>query len=300
MAAMGVAPLRTSVAAESEAGCPSRLFGVAAQIVRIEPPDAKLEVKAKGVSKTIGLDGLVCAGETLELPQGGPVSRVELLVQGKKQTLVPPQRFVSPNDTLGFASQALSYLSDLTQGVRSLRSPPDIPTPTAARGFTRDPVPAGQVRAMRLLEELPRQKILASTPLVLSWRDGVGPYVCQSVSEDGTVLSDTHVDKTSSWCTLPLESAKSDQVLVTDSQGQFQAWNVRIIAATEIPRPEWLPVKATPSAADQTAWAMWLWRNEDKAWRLQALRMLNDLAPTVWMAGYLRNSLLAEKEHFDD
>lgn len=299
---MAAAPFHASMAAgQPETSCPHKLFGVAAQIVRIEPRDGQVSVKSAEGRRSIGIDGLVCSGESLELLLGGAVTKVDLLVQGKKQTLVPPQGFNSADGALAFASQALAYLSDVVQGSRSLKSAPDIPIPTAARGSAPDPTPPGQIRAMRLLQDLPRQKILATTKPVISWRDGAGPYTCQNTSDDGTVLSDTQIDKIASWCPLKVDAAKSDQLVVVDARGQFQAWNVRIVSLADVPRPEWLPAQPLlPSPADQTAWALWLWRSTDKTWRLQALGMLNDLSPNVWMAGYLRNNLLAENEKFSD
>jgi len=304
--ALSVAALpMTSWAAKSgpAAECTSDFFGVAAQVVRVEPNGATLDkIGLDGKRRSIGLDGLICAGESLPLLVGGPVQKVELLVRGRKETLVPPQKFNSDHDLPAFLSQSLSYLSEMIQGGRLLKAAPDVPGPTAARGNANaaaDPAAAMQIRPMRLLRELPRQKVAAGIKPLISWRDGAGPYVCRSVSEAGKVLSEVRIDKNASWCAMRLEAGASDQLNVVDARGQQETWNMRTVAWSDVPRPAWITAgSAKPAPADQTAWALWLWKSDDKAWRLQALGMLDEVSDRVWLAGYLRDSLLAEDESF--
>jgi hypothetical protein len=42
------------------------------------------------------------------------------------------------------------------------------------------------------------------------------------------------------------------------------------------------------------AWAIWLWREADLKWRLQALSMLEQSAKEQWVAGYIVHSVLDE------
>lgn len=282
--------------------CPSGLFGVAAQIVRIEPPNATLEkILVSGQKVGIGVDGLICTGEELLVPNGGPVNKVELYVNGHKEVRVPPNGFETPGGTVVFAARALAYLSDVVQGVQMLKAPPDIPRPTSVRGANpTSPVPAIQIHAMRLLRDLPRQRITPNVRPVISWRDGAGPYTCQAISEEGNILWTSTGQDDASWCRLAPDLVQAVQLLVRDSAGQLESWGIKPVAWTEVPRPEWLSSGLREiSGADRTAWALWLWRSPDKSWRLQALGMLDEMAQSEWIAGYLRDHLLADSDRFD-
>lgn len=70
-----------------------------------------------------------------------------------------------------------------------------MPEPTAIRAArlsattaTTATKAALQIRAMRLLQGLPRQCIVTDTPLLLSWRDGVAPCQCEAVSSNGELV----------------------------------------------------------------------------------------------------------------
>ena len=281
--------------------CPSGLFGVAAQIVRIEPAGALASKRlASGQEELIGADGLVCAGDTLELKPGGPVSKVELYTQGQKKVLVSPDRFESKQGAISYAAQALKFVTDIVLGAESIKPPPDIPGPTAARGGNANtPSMVLQIRAMRFLHDLPRQSLTADVQPVLSWRDGVEPYVCQAMSDLGDVVWQEPRPGVTSWCEMALGQAQAAQLVVRDARGRTESWNIRRVTWSEVPRPEWIGrASEALSSADRTAWAWWLWKVAGPAWRLQALAMLHEMAPKEFVAGYLRNQLLAESAQY--
>ena len=282
--------------------CASGLFGVAAQIVRIEPAGGLASKRlASGQEELIGVDGLVCAGDTLELKRGGPVSKVELYAQGQKKVLVSPDRFESKQGAISYAAQALTFVAGIARGAESIiKPPPDIPGPTAARGGNANtPAMVLQIRAMRLLRDLPRQSLTADVQPVLSWREGVEPYVCQAMSDLGDVVWQEPRPRVTSWCEMAPDLDQAAQLVVRDARGRTESWNIRRVAWSEVPRPEWIGTASnTLSSADRTAWAWWLWKVAGPAWRLQALAMLHEMAPKEFVAGYLRNQLLAESAQY--
>jgi hypothetical protein len=282
--------------------CPAGLFGVAAQIVRVEPAGALASKRlASGQEELVGVDGLVCKGDILELKPGGPVSRVELYAQGQKKVLVSPDRFESKQGAISSVTQALTFVTGILQGAESIiKPPPDIPGPTAARGGNANtPTLVLQIRAMRLLRDLPRQSLTVDVRPVLSWRDGVEPYVCQAMSDLGDVVWQEPAPQLTSWCEMAPELHQAAQLVVRDARGRTESWNIRRVAWAEVPRPEWIGLGTNDlSSADRTAWAWWLWKVAGPTWRLQALAMLHEMAPEVFIAGYLRNQLLAESAQY--
>ena len=288
-------------AGRAAAPCPAGLFGVAAQIVRIEPAGAQASKHlAAGQEEPIGVDGLICAGDTLELKPGGPVSMVELYAQGQKKVLVAPDRFEARQGVISYATQALGFVSGITRGAESIKPPPDIPGPTAARGGDAGAPPMVlQIRAMRLLQDLPRQSLTVDTRPVLSWREGVEPYVCQAMSDFGDIVWQEPRPRNASWCEMTVQLSRATQLTVRDARGRTESWNIRLVAWADVPRPEWL--RSAPdamSSADRTAWAYWLWKVAGPSWRLQALAMLHAITPKEFLAGYLRDQLLAESAQY--
>jgi hypothetical protein len=277
--------------------CSGGVFGIAAQVVRIVPVDGALFKRTvDGDDVRIGLDGLICSGDSLQLLAGGPVIKVDLYVRGQRQTLTPPDRFVSSRGGLASASQALTFLADAIGGTASIKAPPEIPGPTATRGASAGPPsPALQIRTMRLLEELPRQNVTPDVMPLLSWREGAAPYACEAVSSEGDVVWKSPQPVTASWCELAPALGRSAQWLVRDARGRTSTWNIRFVERSTLPVPPWLGQRGERLAsADHTAWAWWLWKNAGPAWRLQALAMLHEAAPEEWIAGYLRDQVLAE------
>ena len=299
MLAAAAAALSMGTARAAE-GCPSSVFGVAAQIVRIEPPDKQATKTLPDRREVpVGIDDLVCAGETLEFRSGG-ATRIDIYVNGARKVLVPPQSFRADPGTLRFSSQALTFLADALQGLSSIKSPPDIPRPTAVRGAPGlTPAVPLQIRAMRLLQDLPRQNLTLDTHPVLSWRDGVEPYECQAMSERGDAVLHADHAVSASWCVMPSQADQAVQLIVHDATARLVGWNICHVSWPEVPRPDWIAAGSPAlSSADRTAWAWWLWKAGGPPWRLQALAMLNELAPQEWVAGYLRDNVLAESTGF--
>lgn len=282
--------------------CPSGWFGVAAQIVRIEPAGALASKRlASGQEELVDVGEFVCAGDMLELKPGGRVSKVELHAQGQKKVLISPDRFESKQGAISYATQALAFvMTGIARGAESIKPPPDIPGPTAARGGNASaPAMVLQIRAMRLLRDLPRQSLTADVQPVLSWREGIEPYVCQAMSDLGDVVWQEPRPRATSWCEMASDLDQAAQLAVRDARGRTVSWNIRRVAWSEVPRPEWIGLATNAqSSADRTAWAWWLWKVAGPAWRLQALAMLHEMAPKEFVAGYLRNQLLAESAQY--
>ncbi len=287
-------------AAQAGEGCPASVFGVAAQIVRVEPPGKRaVKTLPDRQEVSVGVDDLICAGETLEF-RGGGATRIEIYVSGGRRELVPSQSFRAEPGVLRFSSQALAFLANAAQGLSSIKSPPEIPRPTAVRGAAgAASAVALQIRAMRLLEDLPRQRLTPDAHPVLSWRDGVAPYECQAISEQGDTTWRADSAVSTSWCVMPAQVGPAVRLLVRDGKSRLVGWNVLRVSWTEVPRPDWIAADASAlSPADRTAWAWWLWKSGGPPWRLQALAMLDELAPQEWVAGYLRDNVLAEASAF--
>ena len=217
--------------------CPAGLFGVAAQIVRIEPSGAQASKHlANGREEPVGVNGLICAGDSLEVRPGGPVSKVELYAQGQKKVLVAPDRFEGRQGVISYVAQAASFVAGITRGAESLNPPPDIPGPTAARGGDASTPPMVlQIRAMRLVQDLPRQSLTADARPVLSWRDGIGPYECQAMSDFGDVIWQVRRSRDASWCEMALDLSHATQLTVRDARGRTESWNIRVVAWASVP-----------------------------------------------------------------
>lgn len=194
---------------------------MAAQIVRIEPPGKQATRTLPDRQEVpVGVDDLICAGDMLEFGAGG-ADRIEIFEHGRRRVLVPPQSFRADTGVLRYAAEALGYLAHAVQGLSSVKSPPDIPGPTAARGSSDVPMgPALQIRSMRLLQDLPRQSLTADVRPVLSWRDGVQPYECQAVSELGDVVWRGERLPSVSWCEMSSDLRETVQLAARDGKGR--------------------------------------------------------------------------------
>lgn len=285
--------------AQRDASCPTGVFGIAAQVVKIDPPKAKLQKRlASGKLATVGEDDVICVGESMKLPADGTVRRVELYAQGSKKTLVPPDEFENQGGALRVTAQALNWIADVMPQIHALTPPPDKPRPTASRG-AGDGTVRVQIRQIRLLADLPEQRIASGVRPVLSWREGAGPYKCVAMSKKGDPVWTSPPIERESSCTMSPKLEQAAQLLVSDRDDESAAWNVAFVPWSRVPRPDWLPHgDGALSDAEMAAWAAWLWRSRDAEWKLQALAMLDALAPRVWIAGYLRDNLLAESEPF--
>lgn len=277
------------------------VFNIAAQIVRVDPAGASLtRLLRTGERKPVGLHDVICRGETL-LFAGGEAQRAVLREADQRKVLVPAQSYVAPSGVVDAAERAFSYMAGILRTVEALPPAADIPGPNAVRGSLSpgQPSVALPIRSLTLLEDLPRQRLVRDLPVTLSWRGGSAPYQCEAVSRLGVVIRKGEAMADGSWCALDAGQAEATQVAVRDAQGRLVTWNLELVSWSEVPRPDWLPpARATPSAAESTAWAWWLWKSGGSPWRLQALAMMHAQAGTVWMAGYLRDQVLTETPQF--
>lgn len=283
--------------------CSSGAFGIAAQIVRIDPPGATAtRLLANRQEAVVGLNDLICRGETLEF-KGGTATRIELREGDRKVVRLASDPYTAENNFGQAAARAVDFIAGALRGIESLKPPPEMPEPTAIRAARLSATTANtaalQIRAMRLLQGLPRQRIVTDTPLLLSWRDGVAPYHCEAVSSNGDLVWRGDNPSAASWCQIPAGLSHTTQIMVRDAGGRIASWNINPVAWRDVPRPDWIVGNAGlwPSA-DSTAWAWWLWKTAAPSWRLQALAMLNQQAGQQWIAGYLRDQLLAEAAEF--
>lgn len=276
------------------------VFNIAAQIVRIEPAGASLtRVLRTGERKSVGQNGVVCRGETL-LFAGGNAQRVVLREADQRKILVPSQSYVAPSGLVDATTRAFSYMAGIFRTLEALPPAVDIPGPAGIRGSQTSgaPVVALQIRPLSALRDLPRQRVVPSLRVILSWREGEGPYRCEAVSRLGVVSLKGEAMAEGSWCELYADRAEASQLAVRDGRGRLATWNIELASWSDVPRPDWLAQKVSVSPAESTAWAWWLWTMGGPAWRLQALAMLHEHAGTVWMAGYLRDQVLAEAPQF--
>lgn len=274
--------------------CSAGLFGVVAQIVRVEPAGSMLSKRlTDGKVEQVTANDVICAGERLEVTRSGGLRIVEIYTRGQKKEIVPIDSFEAPSGPLAYSADALSYLSGFIGGVNGIKPPPQIPLPTAVRGSAGASSLPTDLFALRSLKGLPRQKLVTGVAPLLSWRGGKGPYTCVALSDVGEVVWKAAIDGSHSWCLTSGGLTQAVQLQVRDAQGQRLRWNIAFVAPGDVPRPAWLSKGDVVSPADGTAWAVWLWKSSGDEWRLHALAMLNQLAETEWSAGYLRDNLLA-------
>lgn len=289
------------VASAASPTCADGVFGIQAQVVRIDPPHAVPRKQLRsGGEQPIRVDDPICAGESIVLDQAGPIRSIELYREGRKEVVKPGQPFINRGGVLAYLRDALAFITDVVEGSEGLKSPPDIPGPTAPRGNGINPtVPALPIGAMRFLRDLPRQYLTDNMPPVISWREGVGPYTCEAMTNASVLIWQTRHPETISWCAFDSDLKDAVQLLVRDSRDRSESWNIDRVPWDAVPRPEWI-VSAVwgISSADRTAWAFWLWRHAGPRWRLQSLGMLHELTPHEWLAGYVRDNLLAESARF--
>jgi len=283
--------------AESGHECPDGVLGVVAQVVRIDPAHARVsKTLATGSEQAVGVNGVLCAGESVHLAPAGTVTRVELYSGGRRQSLEAGQTFSTAKGEVRLDPRVTRYLAEIAAANGGLKPPPEIPSPSTPRSAgSSQPSARFQIQAMHLLQKLPRQLITPDVRPVVSWREGFGPYVCQAVSEAQDVLWEEPRAETASWCAFLGGQGAAHQLLVRESRGRVVIWNVRWVSWEDVPRPEWLRGRqGRGSSVDQTAWATWLWSQGAGEWRLQALGMLNEHSGKEWLAGYLRDTLLSD------
>jgi hypothetical protein len=278
--------------------CPAGLFGVVAQIVRVDPPGTMLSKRlVSGRDEPVGTNGVICAGESLDVSDKGGLRSVEVYTGGRKEVLKPDVRFQRERGLLAHTASALNFLSDLIGGVAAIKPPPSVPVPTAVRGAESTAPAATVVRALRGLRE-PQQKLVMGLAPVLGWRGGSGPYRCLALSDAAEEVASAVQPGTASWCAIEGDVSRAALLQVRDDFGKRESWNVTFVEEADVPRPAWLGSTQRLAHADRTAWAVWLWKDAGPEWRLTALAMLHRLAPVEWVAGYARDSLLSESDTF--
>lgn len=279
--------------------CPESFLGVRALVAKIEPAGQTFAKQlANGSQETVGLSGVVCVGESVVLPSNGLVRRVELYVGWGIEVVTPKRAFRNEGGVIAAMGQAASFLSQTLGIARDLRAPRR-PTATHSRGPEQKGAPVGQVRALAGLKDLPIQRLTSDTAPVIAWRDGKGPYECEARDNRGERTWSAKAGPTdAAWCAFGAELRGAIQLLVIDAAAGRESWDIQRASWPEVPRPEWVGKETrTLSSADRAAWALWLWKEGGREWRLQALGMLNQLAPALWAAGYARDGILNGELH---
>jgi hypothetical protein len=274
--------------------CPG-FFGVRAMVLRIEPPGATpRKQRVDGGGTPIKVDDLLCVGESLILPEGGAVQKVVLYSAGRAITITPGHPYLASGGMSAYALKALAFLSSVVDGVENLTPPAEEATGTHSRQIPSEAHPLASIAS---LHGLPPQRLVAGTNPVVGWRGGVAPFACRAVNDTGTAVGSAQAGA-AHRCTFSAGVAGASRLIAVDSASGVEGWRLGDRAAwPEVPRPPWIPSALGAknlTSADATAWALWVWMTAGTQWRLQALSMLDGLADAEWMAGYLRDAILAE------
>lgn len=282
--------------------CPGGLFGTAGQVLEVVPAPGQAQglaevVDPDGRRTLVGAGALFCHGDVVRV--SASASQVVVHVEGERRTLEAGQTLRTAARSLpaGLQAQALARLSGLRTQDGRLRPVPVVPEPRqirAAGGAASAPVwPLGTLRA---LQSLPRQKLTADVPVVLAWRGGAGPYACEAANDWGDTVRALSQPGTVSWCVLPGLPDATRQLRLREQRGPALTWNIQWVDWAQVPQPgDWLGADKAMGSAQQTAWAIWLWRQGPAEWRLQALAMLQQAAGEQWLAAYYRDLILAEQ-----
>jgi hypothetical protein len=275
-------------------GCSGGVFGIEAQVVLIDPAGASLMKRApNGKQLPVNIDSFICAGDSISVPANGPVKKIVLYHGGRTVSLARGQTFTNEEGVSVYASQALEFVSNFLHELGEIKSPPDLAVDTTSRG---DADASAAIRKPRFLgERLPSQRLTPAIAPIVTWKDGAAPFVCEAQSGEGATLWTVKVPDSKRSCAFTSDLTKVSRVTVHDAQAQTVTWDITPASWSDVPRPEWISSASfSGSAADRTAWAFWLWKEAGPEWRLQALSMLNELASQEFLAGYLRDNILAE------
>ena len=278
--------------------CPGGWFHAQAMVTQVLPPTAKVNKRtgSGGAPSPLKAGSVLCQGESLVFEEPGDGSEVELYENDKVVRVSAQTRsYTVQGGVQGVLEAAGSYLNSVMSGVPSLSAPPSRSKPTGARGSgdaPQDPASVRRVLPILPLRDLPPQRVTRDTGLVVGWVNGVGPYACEALDQDGALLW-SRKDIAQAWCEVPPGIDHVARVLVREHAGRSNGWNVQLANDRDIPRPPWLP-PGPPAGAERTAWAIWLWQEGGPQWRLQALGMLNALSASQFIAGYFVDTVLAE------
>lgn len=285
-----------AVAMAGEAKCPGGWFSVQAIVMHISPADAEVLQRSAHSSPTrIAVNTMLCEGDTILFPKPNEATVVELYRTGE-MVLVESSKgaYTIRGGTRDVSRAVRAYLDAAMDAVVNLDAPPPRTSPTASRGNLTSSPAEEPIRTILPLRTLPRQLIAADTHPVVGWRGGMAPYACHALNESSEVIW-TQGDVVAGWCEFATTLLGAARIVVRDATGRSVGWNVAIVGWSNVPRPDWVPANASGlSAADVTAWAVWIWQTAGPEWRLQSLGMLNTAARTEWFANYFVDSVLAE------
>jgi hypothetical protein len=289
----GTLALAHDAQADPAGKCDGGLFGVRAQVVRIVPADAVPQKRlVSGTRENLRVDDPVCMGEAVILDPTGAVRSVELSLGGRRLVVEPGRPYIAAGGARTYIAEMLSFISGFVTGLERLDQPPVTPNPTEVRG-----VAARRLQPLRSLADLPPQRLMPNTVVLMAWRDGSGPYSCTASRDAGGPIVERTVRASDTTCVLTGPLGASTRLRVSDASGRELLWNVSSTSAADVPRPAWL--RDVPRSPDErTAWALWLWTNPDAAWRLQGLAMLQAEAADGWLAAYALGHIVNESSLF--
>jgi hypothetical protein len=270
--------------------CAEGWFSVRARIVRIEPPQAVVNVRPPvGSMRPAGLGAVLCSGDTIE---NTTASRVVVLEAGRSIEVTSLSYQVGARPAV--ATAAANYVAGVMELVGGLRPPVPRAMPTATRGAGEALMRYERIRPILPLRDLPRQRLTDSQNVLVAWRDGVAPYRCLGFAED-TTLNWQSATTALGWCEPRQSFDRTVRMTVEDGRGLSTGWNTESATWDDVPRPPWNPNLAPePSSAERVAWAIWLWRKAGREWRLQAMSMLNALSATEPLAADLLDRIIDE------
>lgn len=267
-------------------------LSVYAQILRIEPVGAMAtKVLPSGKEVSVGAESRICEGETLDL-RSGAVTKVTLFSNGKQSSIQAPARLVAPARMAVLAQAVTSWMGRVISTFPQLRQPDQVPKGTHGRGGS---VAALPIRANLNFPQRPKYAVTEGATVLLSWREGGGPYHCETIDDSGKRLWQSQPEDAGTWCRLTPMTGDQRQVAVRGGNGRAVLWNVELANWAEVPRPPELNGQEQPrSPAEAVLWGWWLWKNGGERWRMQALSMMDAHANQVFVAGLLVNQILAE------
>ena len=287
--------LGVAYAAAPAGTCPRGWFGIQALVTRVSPSTAAVYKRAAdGSMAQLAPGSVLCRGETLVFK--GNKGRVDLYEAGRAVSVDASQgSYRVKSGARAVLSAAAAYVNAALEASTQLAAPRSRPQPTGARGEDASGTRfAGQINPILSLRNLPRQFVTADARPVVGWHDGVGPYACQAVrSDDSVVWSESGLD--TPRCEFKAAPDKATRLVVRDSRGQSTGWSIVSARWRDVPRPPWLPSDLSAlSSADRAAWGIWIWQRGGPEWRLQALGILNAVTRREWVASYVLDGVLAE------
>ena len=274
--------------------CKRSVLGTAGVIYRVVPSSSSVSIEGvDGTIRTAVADDCLSGGETLRVPK-----ETERVVIYDGVDLIAVERLGSYKAKRGLAGTtraAMDYLGRFLDAVQRNGIPSRQPDAIRGIGFS----PAARTRqTFRMVGSLhvpAVQRVIAGSTLTVGWQGGRAPWHCLLYGEDNAAASKLDVSKPQ--CDIKVDTKVPARLEVGESgSDNVLAWRLTTASDHDVPRPPWLfETKETAGDADRTAWAVWLWKSGDPAWRLQSLSMLQSARSTVWFAGYFLDSVLLDR-----